>query len=403
MSSLQLGLIVAGILLVVGVIIYNGWQEHRLKRRLASASRKDPTQVIATPPGAGRREPTLSEVEQASTVPSPSAIARAPVEPPAEPFAIPMDVLPSAPSSEVSTEPASEQGLDAIEPSDEEAELATVEHVRPGARPDPDIECMIALQPTRPVAAPALAAGLHARLGKPLRWFGRSGNGPWQLLSKDTPGTFTELAACLLLADRNGPVSRGQLDAFLRVASEIAPSLPAAFLAPDLDEELERSEALDRLCAEVDVQVGLTVMKAEPSSIPGTRLRGVAEAAGFRLAPSGRFDFINEDNGAVLYSLQNARNEPFTAESLRVTSVNGVVLLLDVPRVADPMRVFDQMKLAAKRLAVTLGAEVVDDNRRVLDDAALARTREQVEDAANALREVHIEPGSARALALFNA
>jgi FtsZ-interacting cell division protein ZipA len=59
--------------------------------------------------------------------------------------------------------------------------------------------------------------------------------------------------------------------------------------------------------------------------------------------------------------------------------------------------------MAAKRLAHTLGADLVDDNRRPLDDPALATIREQVESAADALRAVHIEPGSPRALALFSA
>ena len=49
-------------------------------------------------------------------------------------------------------------------------------------------------------------------------------------------------------------------------------------------------EALDRICADLDVQIGLTVLKAGPATISGTRLRGVAEAAGFRLTDSGRFD-----------------------------------------------------------------------------------------------------------------
>jgi FtsZ-interacting cell division protein ZipA len=79
------------------------------------------------------------------------------------------------------------------------------------------------------------------------------------------------------------------------------------------------------------------------------------------------------------------------------------VFVLDVPRVGDPARTFDRMKLAAKRMALTLNAEIVDDNRRALDDAALTAIRAQVEAAAAALKRVQIEPGSARALALFGA
>jgi FtsZ-interacting cell division protein ZipA len=179
--------------------------------------------------------------------------------------------------------------------------------------------------------------------------------------------------------------------------------VPARVSGPDVESEVNRAESLDRLCADVDVQIGLTVVKPEPNAIPGTRLRGVAEASGFRLAAGGRFEYIHEDTGTVEYFLQNVRNEPFTADSLRSTSTPGVVFVLDVPRVADPVRTFDRMKLIAKRMATTLSAELVDDNRRALDDAALAGIRGQVEAAAVALKRVHIEPGSARALALFGA
>jgi FtsZ-interacting cell division protein ZipA len=149
------------------------------------------------------------------------------------------------------------------------------------------------------------------------------------------------------------------------------------------------------------VQIGLTVLKSGPATIPGTKLRGMAEAAGFRLADNGRFDWVQEDSGAVLYSLQNYRPEPFTAEMLRLTSTPGAVFILDVPRVTDPARVFDQMKLAAKRMTQTLDAALVDDNRRALDDAALVAIREQVQRTAAALKERRIDPGSPRALALF--
>jgi hypothetical protein len=279
-----------------------------------------------------------------------------------------------------------------------------VQAARQSSMPDHEIECLIPLQPAAPVAATAIAGGLNARIGKAVRWFGRAdARSDWQRITANTPGSFGEIVACLLLADRNGAASRAQIDTFIRVVGDIAPTLPAAFTPPDVAQEVARAESLDRLCAELDVQIGLTVQKPESGSIAGTRLRGVAEAAGFRLAPGGRFELAHEETGAVVYTLQNLRPDPFTAESLRLTATNGVVFLLDVARTADPVRTFDQMKMAAKRMAKTLGGELVDDNHRPLDDAAFALIREQVDGAAEALRAVHIEPGSARALALFSA
>ncbi|MDE2001954.1 MAG: hypothetical protein KGJ99_04240 [Betaproteobacteria bacterium] len=379
MSSLQIGLIVAGVLLVAGVLAYNGWQERRYRRSVDVSGSGDRTFVA---PGSGERvEPTLS---------AQGGGAAAPV------------TLPTGGRSDA-------ESAEEARPATIRLAARTSAATNPGGAaeapgPDHEIECIIALQPVEPVTAGALAAGLHARIGKPLRWFGRpDSRSDWRQLGSDTPGRYAEVIACMLLADRNGAASRAQIETFARVIGEIAPTLPAAFAPPDVSREADRAETLDRLCADLDVQIGLTVQKPDPGSIPGTRLRGVAEAAGFRLAPAGRFEFVSEETGAVLYALQNQRPEPFTVESLRLASTSGVVLLLDVARVGEPARAFDQMKLAAKRMALTLGGELVDDNRRPLDDAALALIREQVQSAADALRAVHIEPGSARALALFGA
>jgi len=406
MTSLQLGLIIAGIALVVGVLIFNAWQERRIRRRIDAAFKKLEDAPTPSAPRASRRvEPTLGAAGAGPQPAAPEAIpendAAAPVAPDEPGYEAPIDIRATIAAEEPAAPRSVPEPLGAASGTGA-AIAARPEADRGVAQPDTDIECVITLQPAKPVAAGALAVGLHARLGKPLRWFGRRGPGAtWQLLKSDTPGEFAEVAACLLLADRTGAASRPLLDAFVRLVGEVAPNLPAAFVAPDTEGEAARAEALDRVCADLDVQIGLTVLKTGPSTIPGTRLRGVAEAAGFRLAESGRFEWMHEETGAVLYSLQNFRAEPFTAETLRLSSTPGAVFVLDVPRVADPVRVFDQMKLAAKRMTQTLDAALVDDNRRPLDDVALAAIRQQVQVTANALKAMHIEPGTPRALALF--
>ncbi|HEX6137323.1 MAG TPA: cell division protein ZipA C-terminal FtsZ-binding domain-containing protein [Casimicrobiaceae bacterium] len=418
MSPLQIGLIIAGVLLVVGVIVYNVWQERRLKRNVAKAPARAPApraEALAPSRASERVEPTLGTARSALPAVAEGAPAYRPGNAPDSAFEPPVEVV-AAPATE-SFDGAREHAAAAVRavaapdetlPVLEAEAAATSGQGRSAARavpqPDHEIECLIPLQPANPVPAGAVGAGLHARIGKRVRWFGRPDpRSDWELLATETPGRFADLVACMLLADRNGAVSRAQLDTFARVVGEIAPTLPAAFMPPDIPRELARAESLDRLCAELDVQIGLTVRMPDSASIAGTRLRGVAEASGFRLAPGGRFECVHEDTGAVLYTLQNLRPDPFSAEMLRLTATNGVVFLLDVARLAEPLRAFDQMKLAARRMAATLGAELVDDNHRPLDDAALAKIREQVEGAAEALRASHIEPGTPRALALFGA
>jgi hypothetical protein len=410
MTSLQLGLIAAGVALIVGVLVYNWLQERRVRRRIDRAFGKSATDGRTVPGAAAgsnqeRVEPTLTRGDgdahdarrgrPADDVTS-ATVARAPgIAVSDDAWTAPVEVLASAPADTMADVP----------PASAAAASVGARPSAPGKsipQPDPDIECIVTLQPVRPVPAGAVAAGLHARPGKPLRWFGRRGvDLPWQPIKADTVGEFSEFAACLLLADRAGAASRPLLDGFVALIAEVAAAVPAAFVAPEIVHEAERAETLDRICADLDMQIGLTVLKPGPATIQGTRLRGVAEAAGFRLTDAGRFEWVQEDTGAVLYSLQNFRAEPFSAETLRLSSTPGVVFLLDVPRVVEPVRVFDQMKLAAKRMTLTLDATLVDDNRRPLDDAALAAIRQQVQAAVAALRDVNIEPGSPRALALF--
>jgi FtsZ-interacting cell division protein ZipA len=411
MSTLQLALVVAGVLLVIGVILYNRWQERRVRER-----------AEAGPPSTAREEPRVRDERVEPT------LRTGDDEPVA--LATPTGVTPTLPraGTEIEHDPAWQPPMDAVvrleqdevvESSDTRSaeddvppdpgglqmpRARTVPMPSTVAAPDPDIETVVRLQPVRAVAAGTVAAGLHARLGKPVRWYGRrDANGPWQRLASDSRGEYSEIAGCMLLADRNGPATQLQIESFHRLAGEVAGSLPGAFTASAAADEAERAEALDRLCAELDMQIGLTVRKVPPATIAGTRLRGVAEAAGFRLAPTGRFEFVQDETGAVLFTLQSLTDEAFTLESLRHAATPGVVFLLDVPRVADPPRAFDQMKLAAKRMALTVGGELVDDNGRPLNDAGLASIREQVVAADQALHRHNIEPGSPRALKLFTA
>ncbi len=377
-NPLFLGLIAAGILLVAGVLIYNWLQERRVRRRMNTALRKSD----GTPPGMtrgrGRIEPMLNADDSESS--QSVAIQMAPEDD---------ELLPHV------ADEIPDESLSHVVPATRAERL--------GLAPDPDIECVALLQPAQAASTAALGSARPADGAKPVRWLGRRAAGtPWQVIDATTQGPWHEVAACLLLANRGGPVSRAELDSFQRLVSEVAAALGAPNARIDAAAEADRAEALDRFCADFDVQIGLTILKSELGQIAGTRLRGVAEAAGFRINAAGHFEHAQEETGAAMYTLQNYKQEePFSVESLRRMTTPGVVFVLDVPRVSDPVRVFDQMRMAAKRMTKTLEGVLVDDNRRPITDTSLAAIRAQVQVTATALREAHIDPGGPRALRLF--
>ena len=378
MSSLFLGLIAAGVVLVAGVLIYNWLQERRVRRRIDAAFRKSDGTALGVTRGPGRIEPKLNADDSESL--QSVAIETAPDD---------ESLLPDVPDENP------DESLPQVAPATKAERL--------GLAPDPDIECIALLQPAGAVSTAALGSALSADCAKPVRWLGRRGVGtPWQLIDATTQGPWHEIAACLLLANRAGSVSRADVEFFQRVVSDVAAALRAPNARVDPAEEADRAEALDRFCADLDVQIGLTILKSELGQIAGTRLRGVAEASGFRINAAGHFEHAQEETGAAMYTLQNYKQEePFSVESLRRMTTPGVVFVLDVPRVSDPVRVFDQMRMAAKRMTKTLEGVLVDDNRRPITDSSLAAIRAQVQVTATALREAHIDPGGPRALRLF--
>jgi len=374
-NPLFLALVVGGVMLIIGVLLYNWLQERRARKRIESSFRK-PSDVALDDE---RIEPVFSPVQE----------------------------RPVGASAAVNTTPLVVD--EAIDADDVSAEAEVVPVAVPAMRgeraevgPDSEIECVALLRPKQPAPTAELSAALSARLAKPVRWLGRKGPGlPWLAIEPGVAGPWHEIAACFLLANRAGAATRPDIEQFVRMASQAAAAVAASHEVPDAEDAAARAEELDAFCADLDVQIGLTVLKGELGQIAGTRLRGVAEAAGFRLNAAGHFDYIQEETGKTLYSLQNFKQEPFTIDSLRVMSTPGVVFLLDVPRASDPVRVFDQMRLAAKRMTQTLEGVLVDDNRRPLNDASLAAIREQVQATAEALRAAHIDPGGPRALRLF--
>ena len=148
MTSLQLGLIAAGVLLVVAVLLYNWVQERRVRRRIKEAfSQRDGGAVASGAHAGGARvEPSFS--------PSPAVPENA-----RRPDVDAEDDLGYEPPLDIQTRIASEVAGDEYAPpmplqplSDR---LAAGDRQQP--QPDPEIECIVNLQPVRPVAAGALA------------------------------------------------------------------------------------------------------------------------------------------------------------------------------------------------------------------------------------------------------
>lgn len=414
MSELQMGLLALGGVAVLGVFGYNKWQE-RQHRKVAERVFQQPGEdvllekVSAEPVWQDRepeepvwREPELPRAQDdedweparapgMDAEPQDTEPLREQFEPAAEPFVVP----------EPAPEPLSVQE-EAVLPEASSPVLADVP--LPASLLSPQVDAIAILELVEHVPAPQVLASQRdalKRLRKPLHWVGfNEGEGAWEMIGPETPTSYRRLRIGLQLADRQGPVSGGDFSLFSAAMQQLADELMAVADMPSSQQALDQAQQLDRFCADVDMQIGVNLV-SRGTPFAGTKIRALAEAAGMVLSLDGSY-VRHDDEGRILFSLQNFESTGFAAETLKNMSTHGLVFLLDVPRVPKGQHVYGQMVELAKRFAETLNGALVDDNRQPLAEPQLAHIRQEyVVKPQSAMEAQGIAAGSALALRLF--
>lgn len=366
MNELQIALIAAGGLVVAAVWAYNLWQERRHKQAAEKIFKGDQVDVLL----GGQATDDARDSRR--------------VEPS------------SPPTGDERIEPAMSASIDDDEPAGPPP---------PAEWADAIADCTLRMDFTQAVAAPELWAAQAVwagSLAKPLTWQGwDEAAGQWRRLSAHDAGRYVHVAVSLQLADRQGPVGANDLDNFLGGAHAVAQKFSGRVELPQRQDILDHATALDGFCASVDVQLGVNVVESAGGDFPGTKLRGLAEAAGLGLQADGRFHAVDE-RGEDLFTLGNLGAELFDADTLRTLTTHGLSLMLDVPRVADGPAAFDRMVGAARQMAQALGGTLVDGQRHPLTDHMIAGIRSKIGEIQQQMDANQIPPGSPRALRLFS-
>jgi hypothetical protein len=254
-----------------------------------------------------------------------------------------------------------------------------------------------------PVTAAALDQLLRAvgALSPRVRLEGRrTAAESWQTMERGAFGGFGQVRACLQLVDRRGVVTKQDVIVFQSAVARCAASVPASANIPEAEPALVRARELDSFCEEVDVAVGINLVAPRGRPFLGTRLRGLAEAAGFRLA-EGAFAYPDAQGG-VRFTLENQEPTRLLGEALRNLQTSGVTLLLDVPRLADGVAAFDEMVAVGRQLAQSLGGTLVDDNSVPVSENGLEQIRNQLRAIYARMQAQGIPAGSPLALRLFS-
>jgi FtsZ-interacting cell division protein ZipA len=371
MTDLQTSLIVIGGAIVVGVISYNKWQEHKAKKSVERAFSSSHDDVLMGPSEAGappisvtdfsaeRREPTLSSDPQEAEAPYDGA----------EPQELAQEEL--------------DAQVDMMQ-TVEEKELPV----------DYLIDCTIPLALTTQLRGekilPALQSLRHVG-SKPVNFAGQHSNGGWEAITHG--GVYKSLMAGVQLANRSNALNELEYSEFVMRLRQIADDFDADPDVPDMAEVMVTARSLHHFVTEYDAKLSVNVQSnGAPWSV--TTLLAALERQGFDVRPEGRL-VMPDGDGGVLFSLS-------TNVTLAEETTSRLTLLLDVPVVAPERDGFGAMIACARSLSSRLDGTVVDDGNQALSDAALNEIGGQIEVFYADMEAADIPAGSTRALRLFN-
>jgi FtsZ-interacting cell division protein ZipA len=388
LSDFQLALIGIAAVAVIGVIVYNRWQESKYRRRAEQAFGRGDNRPDAL--FAERVEPSLGRVSQ---IEADEAAA--------------LDALTAPIPTGGHAHASAAQDLTDDFASPVEEQLVAKRPVIHGAATDlqpainGEIDSIAMILADAPVDADRYAPMIaeSQKISPHLLWEGMVG-GLWQPIDPTLDEKYRELRAGLQLADRAGPVEADTLAAFDDAMSRYATALQAVSQRENVAEATRRAQMVDAFCAETDIEIAVNIVGRSGVTFAATKLRGLAEAQGLTALASGEYA-MKDDYGRVLFTMRNGNPNEALGLKTEQPYFSQISLAIDVPRTPQPSQNFERMFNLALHLADILQGEVVDDNRRVLTANGRRVIADTIHEITGEMQQRSIVPGSSVALRLY--
>lgn len=344
MSTLQLGLAIAGGLLLAGVVAWNTW----------SSRRNAPRQADVHPHDTLPQEPTIDVPERQEPV-----------------FDAPLAPLPL---------PEKKPGLDPL-----------IDVIAPIALEGPASgdAALAAMPPTRRAGSkPFAIEGLN------------NASETWEVPLAGQ--RYSAFQAGVQLANRMGALNEIEYSEFVMKAQAFADAVNGAPEFPEMLDEVARARELDQFASGHDAQLSFTLRARNAAWSPGyvqqhaARLGFVAGALPGRMVLAARTPGLPPVLG-LSFNPQAAMSEDPAQSAIR-----EVTLSLDVPQVERSERPFQRLREAAMALAEAMDGVVTDDNGQVLARDSMDMIGAELETLYDTLDARDLSAGSPQARRLFS-
>ncbi len=347
MSNLQLGLAIAGGIVLAGVVAHSAWTSRRNAPRQAQP---EPLSGDTVPTERG--EPSLSDSL---------------LEPPA--FALP----------QLPRRPAMDSLIDVI---------ATVAL-------DPSVSA---------VSGEAALAALPSTRRAGTKPFSVEGynlvNLVWEV---PAPGQrYGGFQAGVQLANRSGALNEIEYSEFVVKTQAFADAINATPEFPEMLDEVARARELDQFASAHDAQLGFTIRARNASWSPGYIHQNAARLGFVPGAIPGRMVLPASHEGLPPVLVLGFDSQAALADDPAQSAIRDVSLHLDVAQVDRAEHAFERMREAASALALAMEGVVTDDNGQPLAAQTMDVIGAELQTLYNTLEQRDLAAGSALARRLFS-
>ena len=347
MSTLQIGLAVAGGVVLAAVVAHGAWSARKNAPRQARPDRTDGDSLLDE-----AREPVL-EV---------SALDHTP-------FTLPT----------VTRRPVMDSLIDVIATIALDSQVGAVSG-----------EAVLAAMPvTRRVGSKPFAIegyNLHTLVWEP-----------------PIPGQrYGGFQAGVQLANRSGALNEIEYSEFVVKTQAFSDSINATPEFPEMLDEVARARELDQFASAHDAQLGFTIRARNASWSPGYIQQNAAHLGFVVGVIPGRMVLPASEEGQAPVLVLSFDSQAALAEDPAQSAIRDITLHLDVAQVARAELPFDRMREAAFTLASTMDGVVTDDNGQPLAEQTMDVIGAELQGLYDTLEQRDLAAGSMLARRLFS-
>jgi FtsZ-interacting cell division protein ZipA len=430
MSSLQIGLAIAGGIVLVGVVAHSTWTSRKNKPRQAQPAPSPESPVVDA---AALPEPSLdvaSVVPQSTlaepvltTEPLPAGQAPDPVADMAlammqEATAHAQRVPDEAELARLQAQRAEQasKAAEAARLAREQSALKpiaaqvldddTPDLIQPEKRPSLDalIDVIAAVELDSPITGDAALQAMPTTRRVGTKLFLLEGlnaeSGEWESIRHGQ--RYSAFQSGVQLANRMGPLNEIEFSEFVLKTQQFADAINAAAEFPDMMEQVARGRELDSFASAHDAQLSFTLKATQAAWSPGYVQQNAARLGFVPGVIPGRLVVPAPTAGLPPILGLTFDSQAAMAEDPAQSAIREITLQLDVPQVDRKEEPFARMIQTALELARVMDGLVTDDNGQPLSEAAITAIARDLMALYDTLDARDLSAGSPQARRLFS-